>query len=52
MNDQTEIMSEVMYLLSQILEVIKKFNLKIDANSLVGVISYLQRNNERDFGGV
>lgn len=52
MNDQTEIMSEVMYLLGQILEVIKKFNLKIDANSLVGVISYLQRNNERDFGGV
>ena len=52
MNDQTEIMSEVMYLLSQILDVIRKFNLKIDADSIVNTITYLQRSNERNYGGV
>lgn len=52
MSDQTEIMSEVMYLLGQILDVIKKFHLKIDADSLVNVISYIQRSNERNYGGV
>ena len=50
--NQTEIMSEVMYLLSQILDVIRKFNLKIDADSIVNTITYLQRSNERNYGGV
>jgi len=52
MSDQTEIMSEVMYLLGQILDAIKKFNPTIDVDSLMRAITYAQRTHERNFGGV
>ena len=52
LSNQEEIMSEMMYLLGQILDVVRKINPNIDAGNLAQLVTYYQRKTILDNGGV
>lgn len=51
-SDQNEFITEVMYLLRQILGAVNNKKLAVDAGSIAEMVSSYQQNRERSFGGV
>ena len=51
-SDQNEFITEVMYLLRQILGAVNNKKLAMDAGSIAEMVSSYQQNRERSFGGI
>ena len=51
LNDQGEVLSEIMYLLGQILTVVRTKDLSIDAGVLTETVTRIQKKKEIDYGG-